>query len=73
MAAYNPDIVQSAVIVDMFPVNFSNNTLLDDTCTALLLLDTDNLKSRQQASEILANQIKVSFYTRLVSHIPCRQ
>jgi len=58
VAAYNPDIVQSAVIVDMFPVNFSNNTLLDDTCTALLLLDTDNLKSRQQASEILANQIK---------------
>ncbi|KAL5258067.1 hypothetical protein ACHWQZ_G012879 [Mnemiopsis leidyi] len=57
VCAYNPELVQSAVIVDIFPTNFTS-TVLDETCTALLLLDTLNIKSRNEASLLLANQIK---------------
>ena len=59
VCANKPELVQSAVIVDIFPTNFTS-TLLDETCTALLLLDILNLQSRNEASRLLANQIKVN-------------
>lgn len=56
VASLYPDLVQSAVIVDMFPVTFSSSHL-DDACTALSLLPLSKLKSRDQASQLLSSQI----------------
>ena len=51
-----PQLVQAAVIVDIFPVPFAS-THLDNVCTALSLIPLSKLQSREQASQLLASQI----------------
>ena len=58
--------MQSAVIVDIFPAKFTSS-VLDETCTALLLLDLENLKTRKEAADRLANQIKVSNFQQVLN------
>ena len=56
LCCHYPELIQSAVIVDMFPVKFDAN-IMDLVCIALNMLNLNTLKSRKEAFVMLEPDI----------------